>query len=215
MLAGIAVLFAALAVIAASGAVIAGEAALGRWLQGTPGGSALEPVADAVALKGAQGALVVAFAVLALRARRPALAASALLVLVALTLNAPMKELIGRARPTVDDMALREPAPGLGFPSGHSSSAVLLYGYIIVVASRVLRPRLAFPVVGACAALVLLIAWDRVWDGAHWPSDVAGGLAFGALLLAAAVWLPERARPARPPGAARERAVASSLDNPP
>jgi undecaprenyl-diphosphatase len=192
----VAVIAAAFTAVAAIGVILPGELAFGRWLQETPGGLALEPVADAVAFKPVQGSAVVVVALIALRAGRPALAISAVLVFIALAANPLMKEMIGRARPTADDLAIREPARALGFPSGHASSAVLLYGYVMVAAWRSLERRTAATIAACCCVLVLLIAWDRVWDGAHWPSDVVGGLSIGALLLALSLWLPERIRPA-------------------
>jgi membrane-associated phospholipid phosphatase len=190
----IAVVAVAFTAIAATGAILPGELVFARWIQDTPGGLTLEPLADAVAWKPLQGTVVVVFAAIAWRAGHRALAMSAVLVFVALAANPAMKEMIGRARPTADDLAIREPARALGFPSGHSSSAVLLYGYVIVAAWQSLRRPLATGVVVLAAALVLVIGWDRVWDGAHWPSDVVGGLSIGALLLALSLWLPQQAR---------------------
>jgi undecaprenyl-diphosphatase len=100
---------------------------------------------------------------------------------------------------------IREPAPGYGYPSGHVMGATLIYGYAIVVAWRhAPRPGHAFAIAAALLAIGI-IAWDRVYNGAHWPSDALGGGAIGVLLLAAAVALPLLPRLARPRGRRNER----------
>jgi membrane-associated phospholipid phosphatase len=40
------------------------------------------------------------------------------------------------------------------------------------------------------AGVIALMGWDRVYDGAHWPSDVLGGYATGTALLIIALMLP-------------------------
>ena len=89
-----------------------------------------------------------------------------------------------------NDVLIRDPAPGYGFPSGHASTAMLVFGYAAVVAMLHAPRPLAAAVVALSVAAILLIGWDRIYDGAHWPSDVLGGYATGAALLAAALAAP-------------------------
>ncbi|WP_046472234.1 phosphatase PAP2 family protein [Allosalinactinospora lopnorensis] len=63
-----------------------------------------------------------------------------------------------------------------GLPSGHAQTAVAVWGYL---AARI-RRRWAWP---AAAALIALIAFSRVYLGAHFVTDVVAGMAVGALLL--------------------------------
>ena len=77
------------------------------------------------------------------------------------------------------------------FPSGHMVRAVVVYGLIAFVVQRLapwpLARALAFPV---ATLLIVLLAFDRLYLGVHWESDVLGGLLLGAIaLLAATVWL--------------------------
>jgi undecaprenyl-diphosphatase len=67
-------------------------------------------------------------------------------------------------------------AAGLGFPSGHSavSAAIVL----IVLPYLIWRWRWAL------LALPLVVAFARIYVGAHLPLDVVAGLAIGALCAA-------------------------------
>ena len=81
------------------------------------------------------------------------------------------------------------------FPSGHVMGAVMLYGLLFVVARRIALPPAPPRDPGASAsAIIATVGFARVWDGAHWPTDVLGAYALGGLLL---VGLVAALRPAR------------------
>ncbi|MEM8797084.1 MAG: phosphatase PAP2 family protein [Pseudomonadota bacterium] len=90
-----------------------------------------------------------------------------------------LKRAIGRARPKLmDDVGVYGFDPFAftstfaSFPSGHSTTigAVAVFAVIIF-------PRWVWTIV----AIALIIGWSRVVVGAHYPSDIVAGLAFGAL----------------------------------
>lgn len=71
------------------------------------------------------------------------------------------------------------------FPSGHTMSAMLLYGMLAVLGVIALdswRWRVGI-VIGACI-MVLLIGFSRMYLGAHYLSDVLAAMAFGLAWLA-------------------------------
>jgi membrane-associated phospholipid phosphatase len=81
------------------------------------------------------------------------------------------------------------------FPSGHVMRGVILFGLLAVLARRMGPPgwwtRLAVPV---ATLLVTAIAFDRLYLGVHWLSDVIGGLLLGGLSLAGALLWLDRSR---------------------
>jgi len=95
------------------------------------------------------------------------------------------------ARPRPEAWLFRQ-EPGLSYPSGHATTAIVFYGAWLVVlwTSPLPLPVRACGVV-ALAAWALGIGWSRVELGAHYPTDVIGGYVFGlgwlCLTLAVAV----------------------------
>ena len=99
-------------------------------------------------------------------------------------LNVLLKLIFHRARPSAELPYLMPRPTSLSFPSGHAMGSAGVVGSLAVVV-RVLRPPRAVWIACAvlCALFVLSVALSRVYLGAHYPSDVLGGL------LAAASWL--------------------------
>jgi membrane-associated phospholipid phosphatase len=129
--------------------------------------------------------------------RRPDLAFFLAIAAASHLLNTPLKWLFDSARPPLDLHAVIELATGLGYPSGHTSGAVLVYGATLLAVPLTLQWRAArWAVRIVCLLLMLLIPWSRMRLGVHWPSDVAGGYLFGfgilAVLWALLPWLRER-----------------------
>lgn len=72
----------------------------------------------------------------------------------------------------------------LAFPSGHAAMSVVVYGFLGVLIGRGVSPRARVALASTALLLVALIAFSRLYLGAHWLSDVLGGLAFGTAWVA-------------------------------
>jgi undecaprenyl-diphosphatase len=102
--------------------------------------------------------------------------------------NTGVKELVERPRPSADAVEVSGSADGFSFPSGHAAGAVLLFGLIFCLATTHLRDwRLRLAAQAASAWMIIGTGLERVYVGHHWPSDVAGGYYFGALIVACLV----------------------------
>ncbi|MDQ6847446.1 MAG: phosphatase PAP2 family protein [Candidatus Dormibacteraeota bacterium] len=111
---------------------------------------------------------------------------------LASVINLGIRLLIPRDGPHASVSAVLDPAHRHSFPSGH---AVLFTWVSFLVAAGVsprLPPWLRHVVWGLAAAVTAVACAGRVWIGAHWPSDVLGGLLLGLGWSAFVLWLPQR-----------------------
>jgi undecaprenyl-diphosphatase len=118
-------------------------------------------------------------AALAVAWRRPWLFANVAVAVLAADVAADVgKELVHRHRPFEHQIGPSERTHS--FPSGHSATS---FAAATMLAHYAPRYRIAF------FALACLIAFSRLYNGVHYPSDVAAGGLLGAaialLLLAA------------------------------
>ncbi len=104
-----------------------------------------------------------------------------------------VKVIVARARP--DGAEAFATAGGYAFPSGHSATAVALYGALALIAVRHGGARARRLAIGAAAALAALVGVTRVYLGVHYATDVVAGWVVGGLVLAV-VWRLAVARPA-------------------
>jgi len=93
-------------------------------------------------------------------------------------LNGALKHWFDTARPPADAVRKLYVQTGTGsaFPSGHAMNPLMFLGAL----AQEFRQRW-FAIVAGVA--VLLIGYSRLYGGLHWPLDVVGGWAIGAVLL--------------------------------
>ena len=124
-----------------------------------------------------------------------------------LLLNVLLKLLFHRTRPDAGPPYLLVRPSSLSFPSGHTMGNVGVVGSLAVVVRALRPPRLVWvssAIVGA--SWVLGVALSRVYLGAHYPSDVLGGL------LAASAWVSAATGWAYPRLLPHERTALESSD---
>lgn len=94
----------------------------------------------------------------------------------------------GQLAATAIKLVLKRPRPfadlysGLStyaFPSGHATMSVVVYGFLAVLVAGTFRPQRRWLAYAAAALLIFAIAVSRLYLGAHWLSDVVGGLSLG------------------------------------
>jgi membrane-associated phospholipid phosphatase len=193
LLAAISLLALAVALItdeAAGRGILSIDVTIGRWLQRLemPLGNTIAAFGNAAGSSSVGIPLAVGAAGLMAIARRWTDTLFLLGLLIARGLNAPLKDLASSPRPPAYALHVREVAEGLGFPSGHTMGVVLLAGGLGYVAFTALpRGRLrAIPCV-VTPFVILATAYGRIETGAHWPTDVLGGLLWGTILLLTAI----------------------------
>jgi len=103
-----------------------------------------------------------------------------------------IKLIISRQRPPADLVHILSPTTGFSFPSGHAVFFTWMAFMIAVSLAPKTSPAFR-PILWILAVVVIVLTCiARVWAGAHWPSDVIGGVLLGVGWSAFVLWLPER-----------------------
>lgn len=97
-------------------------------------------------------------------------------------LNALVKRLIKRPRPTNELVTVVRVINEPSFPSGHVMHYTNFFGLLIyLLATNWHSSRLRNTLIATCTSLIVAIGPSRVYLGAHWPSDVMAGYLYGGL----------------------------------
>lgn len=88
------------------------------------------------------------------------------------------KALVRRARPVIDEPFSQH--AGFSFPSGHTTNNAIVITVVLLLLGRSLSHgrRIALTVLGSLWVVVTCV--DRVFMGAHFPSDVVAGVLLGS-----------------------------------
>jgi undecaprenyl-diphosphatase len=173
--------------LATHGIFAPGDVTLARAVQSLHGFDAIAPVSEALyhfGLAPVWPAVTALGAAMLWLQGRPL--ASGLIVLSALLrpISLLLKEIVERPRPTGELLPVVEGAPGFSFPSGHVFGTVLLVGCIAcVLLERETNRARRWTIYGVAGAVMLLMGLQRVYAGAHWPSDAVAAWLWGGVVL--------------------------------
>ena len=104
--------------------------------------------------------------------------------------NVLVKQLVARARPTVDLVHVFKILDSYSFPSGHVMFYVGFFGFLWFLAYTLLKHSiLRIFLLFFLGSLVALIGVSRVYLGQHWASDVLGAYLLGGMILAGIIFL--------------------------
>lgn len=103
------------------------------------------------------------------------------ITVMSVIINETIKNVIMRPRPNV--MALSH-ASGYSMPSGHSLTAVVFYGLIIIFLVAKIKDEKYRKLINVLlTVLITLIGFSRVYLRVHYFSDVVAGLALGLMIV--------------------------------
>ena len=185
-------LFAVDTVLVATNSVLPFDVPIATFVQSVPWGP-VQYVFMAINLSAGypQGALGVAVVVVLILWDRRAGYLMAIGAIASLIDNV-VKMVMARERPTANLVHILEPAPGFSYPSGHAVFFTWLSFMLAFALAPYVRPRYRWLLWTGAALVIVLTMLARVWAGAHWPSDVTGGVLLALGWAMFVLWLPER-----------------------
>lgn len=90
-----------------------------------------------------------------------------------------IKEIIKRTRPSWK--WIKE--GGYSYPSGHTISAVLLYGTLLLIVRKNVHGKLRKPLIIFLSIMMFLMPISRIYFGVHYLTDVLASLMLGTIIL--------------------------------
>ena len=164
--------------ITARSALVALDGRVATWLHARTGGATLSFLYAVTQLHSPPAMIVMSLLFAAVLARLRQwywLLTLAAAVAGGMLVNVVLKESYERLRPHFDNPLLV--LSSFSFPSGHAAGATLFYGVLAAfLVSRTYDWRLRAGAVGGAIAMVALVAFSRMYLGAHYFSDVLAGV---------------------------------------
>jgi len=110
-----------------------------------------------------------------------------------------VKGFVRRPRPLPEQVrVVLAPLGGSSFPSGHVLTYVGTYGFMAFLVYSVIRPPyIRWPLSLGLLAMVSLVGPSRIYEGHHWPTDVAASYLLGTAYLIGLMALYRRVKGSR------------------
>ncbi|MGI8929143.1 MAG: phosphatase PAP2 family protein [Candidatus Limnocylindrales bacterium] len=107
-----------------------------------------------------------------------------------------VKGFVHRPRPLPEQVrVVLAPLGGSSFPSGHVLTYVGTYGFLAYLCYTLIRPPLTrWPLSLGLVGMLALVGPSRIYQGHHWPTDVAASYFLGTSYLIAVIALYRRVR---------------------
>ena len=101
------------------------------------------------------------------------------------------QRMVDRPRPNPMLVHVAKQKSSKSFPSGHAATALAGWGWLFVLANRLLKGKQLWQKASlGCITLVIALAGpSRTYLGEHWPSDVVGGYLYGGAWLSLSLQL--------------------------
>jgi membrane-associated phospholipid phosphatase len=140
--------------------------------------------------------LIVATSIIFLLFKYKKAALFVLLTSLSAVVSTAVKALVNRPRPSKDFVRVLHETAQQSFPSGHMVFYVVFFGFLILLMAQLENvPKVVRYLVGLMSSLLIFtIPFSRIYLGAHWLTDVAGGFLLGLLCLYLLSWLYLRKR---------------------
>lgn len=90
-----------------------------------------------------------------------------------------LKQIIKRVRPSWKWIV----QSGFSYPSGHTISAILLYGTLILLTGKKMNKKYKKPIIIFLSIMIFLISISRIYFGVHYVTDVVASLILGLIIL--------------------------------
>lgn len=90
-----------------------------------------------------------------------------------------LKHIIKRVRPSWKWIV----QSGFSYPSGHTISAILLYGTLILLVNKKLNSKYKKYIIAFLSIMIFLISISRIYFGVHYLTDVVASLILGSIIL--------------------------------
>ncbi len=90
-----------------------------------------------------------------------------------------LKDIFKRIRPSWKWIA----QGGFSYPSGHTISAMLLYGTLILIINKKVSSKFKKPLIALCVLMIILTGLSRIYFGVHFFTDVLASIILGTIIL--------------------------------